>query len=248
VALKRFDCKEIVAYSTLRQIGLIMLILSLNFKNARFFHLFTHALFKSVLFIRVGYLIHIFNTQDVRLINLNFRPFSLKTPLFVRIISIRGLPFFRGFYSKDIIIDRLFFSYNRYFLGGIVFIIVMLTSLYRFRLIYLVLCSKLNSGRSWMWDDMVVSINFLILSSVFVGRGYQWLSSLEQNLHNSELKVWILLILLRRRVIRFKILYFKFYIYNYLYSFNFVTNIFISIYSNSFFMFDQGWLKKSFFF
>jgi NADH:ubiquinone oxidoreductase subunit 5 (subunit L)/multisubunit Na+/H+ antiporter MnhA subunit len=107
VALKRYDCKEIVAYSTLSQVGFMIFTLSLNLNNQAFFHLITHALFKSLLFICSGVIIHEFLTQDVRLISLKkIRP-TIKIPMLISLLSIRGLPFLRGFYSKDYIIDSL---------------------------------------------------------------------------------------------------------------------------------------------
>lgn len=61
------DLKKIIALSTLRQLGLIMGILSLGFYKMAFFHLLTHALFKALLFLCAGVLIHnIINFQDIR--------------------------------------------------------------------------------------------------------------------------------------------------------------------------------------
>jgi NADH-ubiquinone oxidoreductase chain 5 len=113
-----FDLKKIIALSTLRQLGLIIRILRINFKILCFFHLMTHALFKSILFICAGIIIHIINNnQDIRYIG-NLIKFSPLVCIIFNIgnFALCGIPFIRGFYSKDLMGEIfLFFKFNFFF-------------------------------------------------------------------------------------------------------------------------------------
>ena len=101
--------KKIVALSTLSQLGLIFCSIGLNLFNVTFFHLLTHAYFKAILFMAVGNSIHLSNDyQDLRKIGLC--PNRLcSTIRFALVANIRlsGLPFLRGFYSKDLILELI---------------------------------------------------------------------------------------------------------------------------------------------
>ena len=106
--LTELDFKKIIALSTLRQISLIFIRLCLSLKILSFFHLFTHAYFKRLLFIRVGVIIHLFfNNQDLRNYSIIFIRI-LKIGFFLRIFSLTGLFFSSGFYRKDYILEKIF--------------------------------------------------------------------------------------------------------------------------------------------
>lgn len=62
------DIKKVIALSTLRQLGVIFITLGINEPNLAFFHLNTHAMFKALLFVAAGRVIHIMGTQDLRLL------------------------------------------------------------------------------------------------------------------------------------------------------------------------------------
>lgn len=108
-----FDLKKIIALSTLSQLGLIIIILSLGYRELAFFHLLTHAIFKSLLFLSAGSIIHnIINSQDIRLMGgliLNI-PFTRRF-LIIANLSLCGIPFLAGFYSKDLILEIGSYSY-----------------------------------------------------------------------------------------------------------------------------------------
>ena len=111
-ALFETDIKKIVALSTLRQLGLIISAIGLGSFELAFFHLLTHAYFKALLFIRVGNFIHLRGgNQDLRFITLKDRILGWTLSLSI-IANMRliGWPFFRGFYSKDFIVELLLFS------------------------------------------------------------------------------------------------------------------------------------------
>lgn len=132
------DAKKLIALSTLRQLGMIIIILGAGLPGLAFFHLVTHALFKSSLFICAGFIIHSRErTQDSRLIS-RFaagRP-GLSLGLLTTNLALCGIPFLAGFFSKDIILEKI---HNRP-IGALFSILALIgvgaTVAYRLRLIY----------------------------------------------------------------------------------------------------------------
>merc|ERR1719153_1949187 len=99
-----YDLKKIIALSTLRQLGVIIRILSLGFANLAFFHLLSHALFKALLFICAGAVIH--NIKDYQDIQIPLTTFCIN----LANLALCGTPFLAGFYSKDLILEIAFIS------------------------------------------------------------------------------------------------------------------------------------------
>lgn len=112
------DFKKIIALSTLRQLGVIIVCVALNLYRIATFHLITHALFKALLFICAGRIIHLHgHNQDLRLIgNLTTQiPITISC-ITIANLSLCGAPFLAGFYSKDLILETsLFNPYNPIF-------------------------------------------------------------------------------------------------------------------------------------
>lgn len=106
------DIKKIIALSTLRQLGVIIVRLGLGAPLLAFFHLITHALFKALLFICAGTLIHLHHhSQDLRYIgNLMPQIPSIVAPIIVANLALCGTPFLAGFYSKDAILEYSLYS------------------------------------------------------------------------------------------------------------------------------------------
>jgi NADH-ubiquinone oxidoreductase chain 5 len=133
-----FDLKKIIALSTLRQLGLIIITLSIGFPKLAFFHLLTHALFKALLFMCAGSIIHnIKNSQDIRDMGRLriFIPFTT-TCINVANLALCGMPFLAGFYSKDLILELVLVSPLNIITFFIFFFSTGLTVSYTFRLIY----------------------------------------------------------------------------------------------------------------
>jgi NADH-ubiquinone oxidoreductase chain 5 len=141
-----FDLKKIIALSTLRQLGLIIRILIIGGFKLAFFHLLTHALFKALLFICAGNVIHRFgNCQDIRYIGNLVRIIPLTCVfLNIRNLSLCGLPFLRGFYSKDLIVEFICMGYFNIYIYLIFYISIGLTVCYSFRLVYYTCTGNLN--------------------------------------------------------------------------------------------------------
>lgn len=141
-----FDLKKIIALSTLSQLGLMVSILALGEFKLRFFHLLRHALFKATLFICAGNIIHnLSNCQDIRFMGGLVKIIPLTCCFFnISNLSLCGIPFLAGFYSKDLILEVLSINYLNIFIYIIFFISTGLTVRYSFRLVYYSIIGDLN--------------------------------------------------------------------------------------------------------
>nr|YP_002929398.1 NADH dehydrogenase subunit 5 [Urechis unicinctus]ABR12814.2 NADH dehydrogenase subunit 5 [Urechis unicinctus] len=135
-AILECDLKKIIALSTLSQLGVMMAALGLNQPKFALFHLITHALFKALLFVCAGTLIHYHHhTQDLRTMgNLPSQlPITMST-MFLANLALCGFPFLAGFYSKDLILEAaLFFNHNLLMII-LIFLATMLTAVYSMRM------------------------------------------------------------------------------------------------------------------
>jgi proton-translocating NADH-quinone oxidoreductase chain L len=105
IAVVQTDYKKVLAYSTVSQLGFMMLGLGVGGWAAGLFHLMTHAFFKALLFLGAGSVYHAVHTYDLnRLGGLHRRlPVTSRTMLLAT-LAISGVPFFSGFYSKDAVL------------------------------------------------------------------------------------------------------------------------------------------------
>nr|ARH54319.1 NADH dehydrogenase subunit 5 [Curculionidae sp. 6 AH-2016] len=141
-----FDLKKIIALSTLSQLGMMISILCLGSSDLAFFHLLIHALFKALLFMCAGVMIHnLGNCQDIRYMgNLYiFMPLTC-TCMNISNFALCGLPFISGFYSKDLIAEALSMSFISLFIYVVFFLSVGLTVSYSMRLSYYLFFGKCN--------------------------------------------------------------------------------------------------------
>nr|WGO58140.1 NADH dehydrogenase subunit 5 [Symploce tubercularis] len=141
-----YDLKKIIALSTLSQLGLMMSILAMGFAKLAFFHLLTHALFKALLFMCAGVVIHSMkDSQDIRFMgNLSFQMPLTSSCLMVSNFALCGMPFLAGFYSKDLILEMVSLSYMNLFGFFLFYFSTGLTVCYSFRLFYYTLCGDFN--------------------------------------------------------------------------------------------------------
>lgn len=176
-----FDLKKIIALSTLRQLGLIIRILSVGYYKLAFFHLLTHALFKALLFMCAGVIIHnTKNAQDIRFIG----GLSISMPLTCSCFNIAnlalcGIPFLAGFYSKDIILEIVMLSHMNFFSFFLFFFSTGLTVCYSFRLVYYSITGDFNRTSLNILNDkgwtITFSIFFLIIIAIIGGSILNWL-------------------------------------------------------------------------
>lgn len=132
------DIKKVVALSTLSQLGVIIFSLRLGFYSLAFFHLVSHALFKALLFIRVGCIIHNHcDWQDFRSIRGLWRKMPLSGGCVILAgIALSGLPFLGGFYSKDLVVERFLGGQLNWFVIFVVGVGLGTTLVYRIRLYF----------------------------------------------------------------------------------------------------------------
>nr|UBN08833.1 NADH dehydrogenase subunit 5 [Neogeoscapheus hanni] len=176
-----FDLSKIIALSTLSQLGLMMSVMSLGFAGLAFFHLLTHALFKALLFMCAGVMIHSMkNSQDIRFMgNLSFQMPLTSSCLMISNFSLCGMPFLAGFYSKDLILEMSSFSYLNILSFFLFFFSTGLTVCYSFRLFYYSMCGDFNLGSTNSMEEadnnMLVGMLTLLMMVVWGGSILSWM-------------------------------------------------------------------------
>nr|YP_009350826.1 NADH dehydrogenase subunit 5 [Hospitalitermes hospitalis]AQP27856.1 NADH dehydrogenase subunit 5 [Hospitalitermes hospitalis] len=176
-----FDLSSIIALSTLSQLGLMIMTISIGLSGLAFFHLLTHALFSALLFMCAGGVIHSMgDSQDIRFMGglSIYMPFT-SSSLMVSNFALCGMPFLAGFYSSDFILEMFSMSYVNMFGIFLLFISTGLTVCYSFRLFYFVLCGDFNFVPSYSMIEtnynMMIGMVGLLIMSIFGGGSLMWL-------------------------------------------------------------------------
>uniref|UniRef100_UPI00300142EF NADH dehydrogenase subunit 5 n=1 Tax=Kuohzygia albolinea TaxID=3019669 RepID=UPI00300142EF len=180
-----FDLKKIIALSTLSQLGLMMCSLFLGLANLSFYHLLSHAVFKSLLFLCAGIMIYYMNNnQDIRTMGSisSFLPFT--TSCFnISSLTLCGFPFLSGFYSKDLIVELMLMNFINFIVFIIFYICLGLTACYSIRLFYYsVLHNNNQSSFCLVFESLTFmnySIFFLTFFSVCFGCLMMWFINLD---------------------------------------------------------------------
>nr|WOR80791.1 NADH dehydrogenase subunit 5 [Pyrocoelia sp.] len=176
-----FDLKKIIALSTLSQLGLMMSILFLGDSDLAFFHLLSHALFKALLFMCAGCMIHNYlNNQDIRCMGSMINIMPLTCSFFnICSFSLCGLPFLSGFYSKDLILEFMSFNSFNMYVYIIFYISIGLTVSYTIRLCYYLMFNNYNLCSFSSLNDqsfiMLRGMFGLIFLVIFSGSALSWL-------------------------------------------------------------------------
>ncbi|MGG1572987.1 NADH-quinone oxidoreductase subunit L [Fictibacillus sp. NRS-1165] len=138
IGLMQKDIKRVLAYSTVSQLGYMMLALGSGGYTAGVFHLMTHAFFKALLFLAAGSVIHAVHTQNIEEMGGLWRKLKITAPLFlIGALSISGFPLFSGFFSKDEILMATYGD-GRYGLFVLAVLAAFFTAFYMFRLFFMV--------------------------------------------------------------------------------------------------------------
>nr|AMM04648.1 NADH dehydrogenase subunit 5 [Folsomia candida] len=172
------DLKKIIALSTLSQLGLMMTSLGLGFYEYAFFHLLTHAMFKSLLFLCAGVFIHSMgDTQDIRAMGGLMISCPVTSLYFIiSSMALCGFPFLSGFFSSDMIIEFFFQGKMNLIMGCLMVLSTLFTLTYSVRLLYFSFFN--NMGNRYFLSlaesiNMLIPMTFLIFMSVLAGG---WLS------------------------------------------------------------------------
>ena len=147
IALAQNDIKRVLAYSTVSQLGYMMLACGVGAFSAGIFHLMTHAFFKALLFLGSGSVIHAMsNEQDMRLMGGLRRRMPLTWPTFmIGTVALAGVFPFAGFFSKDEILWKAF-SQGSVWLWLLGFLGAGLTAFYMMRLVSLTFLGENRAG------------------------------------------------------------------------------------------------------
>jgi len=179
-AISEFDLKKIIALSTLSQLGVIIIILSFGLPLLSFFHLIIHAIFKAILFLCAGVLIHgMFGIQDLRLFSMGIKVSpSIIIIIILSNLCLSGFPFLGGFYSKDLILETFYFYNNNIIIMFILVISVILTIMYSVRLIYYcVYNNSINLSFQGFFVSNFISFPIYLMgfSIIFFGSVLGWI-------------------------------------------------------------------------
>lgn len=160
-ALSQYDIKRILAYSTMSQLGLMVLAIGMGVPDAALLHLITHAFFKACLFLSAGMVIYTlhkgqpphlhFDVQDIRNMGglKNNMPMTCATFLFAS-ASLAGVPFFSGFLSKEAVLTALLLHKGMFswLMIAVILTVSFLTVLYTFRMVWFVFFGPQRTTRA----------------------------------------------------------------------------------------------------
>nr|YP_010737987.1 NADH dehydrogenase subunit 5 [Stenischia humilis]WEQ92397.1 NADH dehydrogenase subunit 5 [Stenischia humilis] len=176
-----YDLKKIIALSTLSQLGLMMSSLSFGMPKLAFFHLLMHALFKAMLFLCAGAVIHLYkNYQDIRVMGSSSGAIPLISSILgVANLALCGMPFLAGFYSKDMILESFSLSNFNTLIYFLFYFSTGLTVCYSFRLSNSLLVNMFNFHSVSSLGDSFELKNkmcyFLMFMSIVAGAIFSWL-------------------------------------------------------------------------
>nr|QYC94858.1 NADH dehydrogenase subunit 5 [Amblyseius swirskii] len=179
-AMVEFDIKKVIAYSTMSQMSLMMMCVLLGNEILCFFHILTHAMFKSLMFLCSGVMIHESgNNQDIRsYLDFNKLNLFIVSIFLFSSLSLAGFPFLSGFYSKDLILEFIYsLNYNLFY----IFILLFMTSItvsYSLRLMLMTIFISVNNMNfivKYEWCKMNSSLFILYSGVVFLGSILNWL-------------------------------------------------------------------------
>nr|AEP27579.1 NADH dehydrogenase subunit 5 [Ceutorhynchus obstrictus] len=177
-----YDLKKIIALSTLSQLGMMIFILSLGGLDLAFFHLLIHALFKALLFMCAGAMIHNLNDcQDIRFMGslIYFSPLTC-TCFNISNMALCGVPFLSGFYSKDLIAEISSLKLLSIFIYMFFYISIGLTVSYSIRLSYYIFMGSYNFYSINNYSDsnnyiMLKGMMGLVFFVIFMGSLMSWI-------------------------------------------------------------------------
>nr|YP_009742282.1 NADH dehydrogenase subunit 5 [Polinices sagamiensis]QID90364.1 NADH dehydrogenase subunit 5 [Polinices sagamiensis] len=170
------DLKKIIALSTLSQLGVMMMSIGLGMPFLALFHLYTHALFKALLFLCAGAIIHnSANTQDIRSMGMIFNQAPLTIACMnIANLSLCGAPFLSGFYSKDLILEISLFEPTNFLMVFLIFLATGMTAAYSLRLSF---CSLWGAAKNLPFHakhekDYYINSSTVILSLSAILAGF----------------------------------------------------------------------------
>ena len=170
IGLTQFDIKRVIAYSTCSQLGYMFFAAGVSAYPASMFHLTTHAFFKALLFLGAGSVIHAMSDeQDMRKMGGIWKKIPVTYALmWVGSLALAGIPFFAGYYSKDLILEAAWAasSNSGYFAFWLGCLAAFLTAFYSWRVLLLTFHGNFNSSKEVL--DHVHESPIVMLIPLFV--------------------------------------------------------------------------------
>ena len=190
IGLFQQDIKKVIAYSTMSQLGMMVIAVGLSSYNVALFHLVNHAFYKGLLFLGAGAVIHaVADNQDFRKYG-GLRPFLplSYSVMLIASLSLVAFPFMTGFYSKDFILES---AYGEFYFSSIVVYFIatigaMFTTLYSVKVLFLTFLTNPNvpvinykhahEGNIYMSLPLIILAIFSIFfgyitKDIFIGLG-----------------------------------------------------------------------------
>lgn len=253
-AIVEKDLKKLIALSTLRHLGFIGLSFSCGILYLSFFHLLTHALFKSLLFITIGdIMINLSHSQDIRYLSIGvkYTPFSCFI-IYVCLLNLLGLPRLSGFFSKDLVLETINYNSFSFILMVVLYINVFFTYYYTYQLFfYSFQTNKLSPYLNFHKPILLHSFLLFIMSLFTLFFGFFYISVINPFILFVSVSFFIKLLPLITNIFVFIILFLN----NKLFTFSnqkttyyfsnimFLSNIMITFSSNTFLKYNFNMVK-----
>ena len=183
IGLFQQDIKKVIAYSTMSQLGMMVIAVGLSSYTLALFHLVNHAFYKALLFLAAGGVIHgVVDNQDFRKYG-GLRPYMPLTysAMLIASLSLVAFPFMTGFYSKDFILES---AYGQFYFGALVIYFIatigaMFTTLYSVKVLYLTFLTNPNGPiinykniSASLEDNIYMTLPLIILAIFSIYFGY----------------------------------------------------------------------------
>jgi NADH-quinone oxidoreductase subunit L len=184
IGLTQFDIKRVIAYSTMSQLGYMFFALGVSAYSAAMFHLMTHAFFKALLFLGAGSVIHAMSDeQDMRKMGGIWKLVpDTYILMWIGSLALAGIPFFAGYYSKDMILEAAFADHSwfgnfAYFMG---IAAAFMTAFYTWRMLLMTFHGETRADEQvvahihesppvMLWPLRVLAIGAVVAGSLFYG-------------------------------------------------------------------------------
>ncbi|WP_141506515.1 NADH-quinone oxidoreductase subunit L [Paenibacillus luteus] len=199
IALAQNDIKRILAYSTVSQLGYMMMALGLGSLTGGIFHLFTHAFFKALLFLGAGSIIHAVHTQNINEMGgLGSKMKVTAWTFAIGALALAGIPPLSGFWSKDLILSIAWETNPLLFVVGLA--TAFCTALYMSRLFFLVFTGKPSAATSGAKESSaLMTVPLVVLAALALAAGFietpwngwfgGWLNDGAEEAHDSAVAI-----------------------------------------------------------
>jgi len=163
MALVATDLKRVLAYSTVSQLGYMVYAVGAGGVLASQFHLLSHAVFKALLFLGAGAVIHAIGTRDMRKMGGLGRQMPLiRTTFIIGALALAGIPILNGFWSKEMVLEAGL-SGGPAWMWVVMLIGAGLTALYTFRVVWLVFFGQSHSDDKQHAHDAAPAMRFALV-------------------------------------------------------------------------------------